>query len=321
MKRLVLAAGALAAALGVGLLLNGSATADHQVAIQLRPLHSKACVTAVETALKGKAGKIDVNKDAGVVTVTVPHTGPVSVTDLISALRGKGYEPMAVTMRVGLDTKLTLKSGGFGIKESQQELKDALGELGFLDVNSAQFAGSTLTVAVSNGEIDLVKLVNAAQKAGFNLSGLDVTGSPGSTTVTAKEGSGLKQPQRDTCLVLAKAARLFTKYKGVDVPFCCKNCQAKFEGLSDAEKDVAVKDAVERLGEDRSGKKKEAPAAGGKLPTQAQIGNKCVILGDPGKFFAEFKGLKVPLCCNSCRDEWSKMSDADKTATLAKLAK
>jgi copper chaperone CopZ len=323
MKRLVLGVAAAALSLGLMLAAGTEAGADHKVSIKVRNLHSKSCVTNIETALKGKAAAVD--KDSGTVTVTVPHTGPVNALDLIASLRAKGYEPISVVMNVGLDTKITLKSGGFGVRESQQELKDALSETGFLDVASSEIRGSVMSVPVSAPQIDVVKLLNAAAKAGFALSAVEVQGSPGTTTtVTAGNTGGLKQPVRDTCIVLAKAARLFTTYKGVQVPFCCKNCQGRFESLPDKEKDFAVRDAVERFGEERGGAKKtDTASAPAKLPTQAQLGTKCVILGEPGKanLTRTFQGLKVPLCCKNCQSEWDAMSDADKVKTLADAAK
>jgi YHS domain-containing protein len=166
----------------------------------------------------------------------------------------------------------------------------------------------------------VIRLINAASRAGFAISGIEITGSPTSVT-TAVSSGGLQQPVRDTCIVLGKAAKLFTKYKGVDVPFCTKNCQGKFEALPDSEKDFAIRDAVDRLGVAK-GAKKDTPVPT-KLPAQAALGNKCVILGDPGKanLARQYKGLSVPLCCRNCQETWDAMSDADKARTLASAAK
>lgn len=326
MKKLILGCGV--ATLAVGLMMLSGAEADHNVTVQIRPLHSKTCVTAVEAALKGKASKFEVSKEKATITVTVPHTGPVNCLDLIGALRGKGYEPLSLVMSVGLDTKIIMKSGGFGVKESQQELKDALSELGFLEINSADIRGAVLTVPVSSNAIDIIKLLNAAGKAGFALSGVEVQGSPATTTVVASNSGGaLKQMSREICITSKSLpARVFTRYKGIDVPFCCKNCQATFEGLDEKEKDFAVRDAVDRLGEER---KKKGPAAApvagaAKLPTQASLGNTCVILkGEAAKpaLTRQYKGLNVPLCCKNCQGEWDKMSDDEKLQTLAAAAK
>lgn len=317
MRKLILTA-------GVGVLVTGFALlqlaeADHTVQIKVRSLHSKQCETNIEAALKSK-GKVTVNKADGLVSITVPHTGPVNLMDFVTALRAKGYEPLSVVIHVAADAKVTLRSGGFGVNDSKKELQESLGELGFLDINSADYRANVCTLPVTNSTVDVIKLLHAASKAGFALSGVEITGSP--TTITAvASGTGVKQPVRDTCIVIGKAAKLFTKYKGVDVPFCCKNCQGKFEALPDTEKDFAVRDAVERLGEAKGGRK-ETPVPT-KLPTQAQVGNKCVILGEAGKanLARQYKGLSVPLCCRNCQETWDAFSDADKARTLASAAK
>jgi hypothetical protein len=311
-------------ATGVGVLVSGFAMlrlaeADHTVQIKVRALHSKTCVANIESALKGK-GKVSVSQSDGLVSVTVPHTGPVNLMELITAIRSKGYEPLSVVMHVAADAKVAIRSSGFGVNDSKKELQEALGELGFLDINSVDYRANVLTLPVTNSSIDVVRLLNAASRAGFALSGIEVTGSPTSvTTVTA--GGGLQQPVRDTCIVIGKAAKLFTKYKGVDVPFCCKNCQGKFEALPDTEKDFAVKDAVDRLGVAK-GSRKDTPVPT-TLPTQAQLGNKCVILGEPGRanLARKFGSLNVPICCKNCQETWDAMSDADKRRTLAAAAK
>src|SRR4051794_27814322 len=105
MKKLMLSGGAMAIALG--LFMTGGAEADPDIVLAVGPLHSKTCVSTVETALKGKGSKVTVTQEKGFVTVTVPHANAVNCLDLVNALRGKGYEPLSVVLRLSADAKVT----------------------------------------------------------------------------------------------------------------------------------------------------------------------------------------------------------------------
>ena len=75
---------------------------------------------------------------------------------IVALLAEKNLASLLVRFEHGLDTKVTLRSGGFGVKESQQEFKDALSELGFLEMNSAEVRGAVFTVPVSTSDIEWI---------------------------------------------------------------------------------------------------------------------------------------------------------------------
>lgn len=98
------------------------------------------------------------------------------------------------------------------------------------------------------------------------------------------------------------------EYKGKKIGFCCSDCPAAWDRLSDSEKEKKFKDAT-------------APAA----EKMTKIDNvKCPIMGMGMKQAAErltrqHKGKTIGFCCGDCLVAWDKLSDSDKDAKLSEV--
>lgn len=326
---------AVAAAVGAGVaaLLAPSTEADageHRLSVELRPLRADheadTARQAVQAVMKSGAVKdavFDLDRRTATVNVNAADAAPLDAMAVIEGLRAKGFEPLAVRVRLVADGKVVLRSPAFGVNDSKTDLLIALEKLRTLDTASTAFGPDRAVIPVIAGEVDVMAVLRAATAAGFAVTGLEITGTA-APPPPEPPSVRLPQPLRNICIVLGRAARFSTRYKGVDVPFCTKNCKARFEALDEAKQDLEVREAFERFGEERPSKNSKAattPAA--ILPTQAELGNNCVILkGEIAKpvFTATFKGLRIPLCCKSCRTEWDSMSDEDKSRTLKEAA-
>lgn len=179
---------AAAAGTVMGVVLLSTASADHEVNVQVRQLYTKSCEQAVTSALAGKATKVEIaDKKTGHVRLTVPHAKAFDALAIVGALRTKGYEPTGISLKVDLGAKITLKSGYLGVRESHEELKNALIDTGMVEVGGLSIRGNSATVPVSTQDIDLLKLLNAVQKAGFALTALEIEGKPVGGVITERK--------------------------------------------------------------------------------------------------------------------------------------
>jgi YHS domain-containing protein len=104
------------------------------------------------------------------------------------------------------------------------------------------------------------------------------------------------------------------EYKGKKIGFCCNDCPAAWDKLSDAEKEKKFALAMSA--------DKAAPA-GGEADAVVKVDNtKCPIMGmalteAAPKNTREYKGKKVGFCCSDCPVAWDKLTDAEKDKKLA----
>jgi len=312
-----------AALLGVVIPALSASAGDHKVVIQLRKLHTKSCVSWVEAAIKGK-GTATVGQNSSTIKLVLPDAKAIDAVAIINALRMGGFEPLSMKLTLGNDGEVRIKSEGFGIAEMRKEFIDSIAEVKGLDLNNNKYANKVIR-APAVGEFDAVELLRVAGNAGFAVNGLDIQGTAPANAASASAGD-LKQPPRDICIVTGRAARATAVYKGITIGFASDREQARFEALSNDHKENAIRDAVDRLGEERLIKKPgEMPAATASmpmLPTQEKLGVLCVIKSDPAKrnFTRLFKGLYIPLCCASCAKEWDALDDSGRVKLITAAA-
>ena len=82
------------------------------------------------------------------------------------------------------------------------------------------------------------------------------------------------------------------------VGFCCTNCPAQWDALSDADKKARLKTAMEKQ-------------------SSMVVNPKCPIMGTPVNKAIEMRiydGKIIGFCCAGCPAQWDKLSDADKKA-------
>lgn len=94
------------------------------------------------------------------------------------------------------------------------------------------------------------------------------------------------------------------EYEGHSIGFCCAECAAHWNTMSDAERQAFIENEVAE---------RESAAAG--AVNLGIINATCPIMG--GKVNAavepaEYKGHKVGFCCGGCIDDWAALSDAQK---------
>ncbi|MGC9455837.1 MAG: hypothetical protein ACP5HU_13400 [Phycisphaerae bacterium] len=101
-------------------------------------------------------------------------------------------------------------------------------------------------------------------------------------------------------------------YRGKRVGFCCPACPAKWDEMSDEEKQEALK---------------EAGAAGADAKEEAAVVNdRCPIMGTPidpqdvpEELTREYQGRKIGFCCGGCPRAWDRLSDEQKQDKLDNL--
>ncbi len=123
----------------------------------------------------------------------------------------------------------------------------------------------------------------------------------GSSTLAAAPSS--------TCVFSGKPAKTFAQYNGQKIGFCCNDCKAKWQALSDDEK--AAKLAGYNAASCTDGSCSMPGMANAAAPSST-----CVFSGKPAKTFVQYNGQKIGFCCNDCKAKWQALSDDEKAAKL-----
>jgi ribosomal protein S20 len=108
-------------------------------------------------------------------------------------------------------------------------------------------------------------------------------------------------------------AKLYRRFNGKGVGFCCAGCPSAWDKLSDEKKAEKLADATP-----------ESSAKSDDADDKQEFANaRCPIMGSkidpdnvPDRLTRTFEGKKVAFCCGGCPAAWDKLSDEQKAAKL-----
>ncbi len=98
---------------------------------------------------------------------------------------------------------------------------------------------------------------------------------------------------------------LIREYKGQKVAFCCKGCPAKWDKLSDAQRDAKLAKAKPKSAEDHSEHKTDEQAHGEEHVEALPAGTNQMCPVQPEEkvdpaLYVEYKGKRIYVCCKKC---------------------
>jgi YHS domain-containing protein len=127
-----------------------------------------------------------------------------------------------------------------------------------------------------------------------------------SSTPATKTGSTNMSAMNDKCMCghALGSAPVYETYKGKTIAFCCKDCQAKFDKMTAAEKDKYVNSLPTA--------KVSMGAMNDKCPMSGMAVNKSAPT-------ATYNGKTVGFCCGGCAAKFNALSDADKDKKIAAM--